>query len=343
MCFTNKIIITNSDFFKDLVLNPMINNICLIGLGYIGKIHLRLLHEHPEWRVAGVFDLDRELTRDLAQMYNVRAFSSFEEALEHSEVVDIATPGSTHFELAKKAVISGKHLFIEEPVTSSLAEAKLLRSLIQEAGVVCQVGHVERYNPAFTAALPYLSEPFFIEVRRLAQYNPRGTDVSAVLDMMVHDLDLILRVVNSNVKKVHVCGNSLVSGTADIVNARIEFENSVVASITTNRMGFKNSRMFNVFTKDNLVSINLLDKITEVIKLGAPTKNTRNPVIDPGHGLPKKEIISEHPIILPTNAINEELTTFHKNVNSNKVTKGGIDDAIRTLELAFDIEEKLKL
>ena len=321
----------------------MVKTISLIGLGYIGRIHLRLLKDNPNWHVVGVYDLDKTLTKDLALQYNVKAFGSLEEAIEHSEVIDIVTPSSTHFEIARKAIIAGKHVFIEKPVTSSLKEAKQLQNLVNEAGVVFQVGHVERYNPAFISALPHLLNPAFIEVHRLAQYNQRGTDVSVVLDLMVHDLDLILSIVKSNVRKIHVSGTQLVSNTVDIVNARIEFENSVVANITTNRMAFKNSRKFRVFTKDNLVSINLLDKITEVIRIKEAGPRSKNLIIDPGHGLVKKEIIFEHPIILPTNAINEELNTFHTNVISNKVTKAGIDDAIRTLEIAFDIEEKLKL
>lgn len=320
----------------------MINNISLIGLGYIGKIHLRLLKENPNWNLVGVYDIDKTLTKDLAAQYGVKAFRSLEEALEHSEVTDIATPSSTHFNIARQCIIHGKHVFIEKPVTSHLKEAKQLQNLIKEAGVVFQVGHVERFNPAFIAAQPYISNPVFIEVHRLAQYNPRGTDVSVVLDLMMHDLDLILSIVKSNVRKIHVSGSALVSATADIVNARVEFENAVVANITTNRMAFKNSRKFRVFTKDNLVSINLLDKITEVIKIKNAGLNSKNLVIDPGNGLPKKEIIFEHPIILPTNAINEELNTFHTSINSTKVTKVGIEDAIRTLEVAFDIEEKLK-
>lgn len=320
----------------------MINNISLIGLGYIGKIHLKLLKENPNWNLVGVYDIDKALTKDLAIQYGVKAFESLEETLEHSEVIDIATPSSTHFDIARQCIIHGKHVFIEKPVTSHLKEAKQLQNLIKEAGVVFQVGHVERFNPAFIAALPYISNPVFIEVHRLAQYNPRGTDVSVVLDLMMHDLDLILSIVKSNVRKIHVSGSALVSGTADIVNARVEFENAVVANITTNRMAFKNSRKFRVFTKDNLVSINLLDKITEVIKIKNAGLNSKNLVIDPGNGLPKKEIIFEHPIILPTNAINEELNTFHTSINSTKVTKVGIEDAIRTLEVAFDIEEKLK-
>jgi predicted dehydrogenase len=309
----------------------------------MGKIHLRLLNENPNWNVVGLYDIDQNLTKDLALQYNVKAFASLEEAISHSEVVAVATPSSTHFEIARQAIIAGKHVFIEKPVTSTLQESKQLQSLIKEAGIIFQVGHVERFNPAFIAATPYISSPVFIEVHRLAQYNPRGTDVSVVLDLMMHDLDLILSIVESNVRKIQVSGTSLVSRTADIVNARIEFENSVVANVTTNRMAFKNSRKFRVFNKDNLVSINLLDKITEVIRIKEAGPRSNNLIIDPGSGLPKKEIIFEHPIILPTNAINEELNTFHINVNANKVTKVGIDDAIRTLEIAFEIEEKLKL
>jgi predicted dehydrogenase len=321
----------------------MINKISLIGLGYIGKIHLKLLKENPNWQIAGVFDIDTRLMNDLASQYNVRPFSSLDEAINFSEAIDIATPSSTHFGIAKKAITAGKHVFTEKPVTSTLNEAKQLQNLISEAGITFQVGHVERFNPAFIAAIPYISEPAFIEVHRLAQYNPRGTDVSVVLDLMMHDLDLILSIVNSGIKKIHASGTTIVSGTADLANARIEFANGCVANVTTNRMAFRNSRKFRVFTRNNLVSINLLDKVTEVIRIRNASNNSNNLVIDPGNGLPKKEITFEHPIILPTNAINEELNTFFHSINSNKASKVGIEDAIRTLEIAFDIEERLKL
>lgn len=321
----------------------MVNTISLIGLGYIGKIHLKLLKENPNWNLAGVFDIDKELTAHLAAQYGVTAFASLEEAIEHSAALDIVTPSNTHFEIARQAIMQGRHIFIEKPVTARLQEAKQLQRLIQEAGVTFQVGHVERFNPAFIAAQPYIGNPVFIEVHRLAQYNTRGTDVSVVLDLMMHDLDLTLSMVNSNVRKIQASGGTLVSGTADIANARIEFENGCVANITTNRMAFKNSRKFRVFTANNLVSINLLDKITEVIKIKNAGPQSKNLVLEPGNGLPKKEVIFEHPIILPTNAINEELTAFHQSIMSNKTTKVGIEDAIRALELAFDIEERLKL
>ncbi len=320
----------------------MVNKIALVGLGYIGKIHLKILNDNPKWELAGVYDIDTKLCKDLAAQYNIKAFSSLEEAIENSEVLDIATPSDTHFEIAKQAIINSKHVFIEKPVTSTLKEAKQLQNYINEAGVCFQVGHVERFNPAFTAAKPYLNDPKFIEIHRLAQYNPRGTDVSVVLDLMMHDLDLILSIVKANVKKIQVSGCDLVSKNADIINARIEFENGCVANVTTNRVAFKNVRKFRVFTNDHFVSINLLDKVTEVIKIKNAALNSKNLILDPGNGLPKKEIIFEHPIILPTNAINEELNTLHESINSNKKTIVGIDEAIRVLELAIEIEEKLK-
>ncbi len=321
----------------------MINKIALVGLGYVGKIHLKLLKENPNWQLTGVYDIDKTLCKDLAIKYDVTAFSSLEQAIDQADVIDIVTPSHTHFEIAKKATIAGKHIFIEKPATLNLKEAKQLQSYINEAGTYCQVDHVERFNPAFIAAKPYIKEPKFIEVHRLAPYNQRGTDVSVVFDLMMHDLDLILSIVKSNVRKIHVSGANLVSKTADIVNARIEFENGSVANITTNRMAFKNMRKFRVFTKNHLVSINLLDKITEVIRIKDAGSNSKNLTIDPGNGLPKKEIVFEHPIILPTNAINDELNTLHTCINSNKKAIIGIDEAIRVLELATEIEEKLHL
>jgi predicted dehydrogenase len=320
----------------------MANDISLIGLGYIGKIHLKLLSENPHWKINGIYDIDRDLTLKLASQYKVKAFESLEEAISSSSALDIASTTSTHFEIAKSCLRSRKHVFIEKPVTGELGEARQLARLVQEAGVVFQVGHVERFNPAFIAALPYIKEPVFLEVHRLTQYNNRGTDVSVVLDLMMHDIDLMLSIVNAPVKNVNVSGTTLVSASHDIANARIEFTDGCVANITTNRVAFRNSRRFRVFTKNNLVNINLLDKTTEVIRIKNALENSKNLVIDPGHGLPKKEIVFEHPVILPTNAINEELNTFFHSINSKKASIVGIEDAIRTLELAFMIEDKLR-
>lgn len=320
----------------------MVNDISLVGLGYIGKIHLRLLKENPHWHLRGVYDIDPDLTARLAQQYQVRAFSSLEEAISESSCLDIATPSNTHFDVARKALENRRHVFIEKPVTSTIEDARKLSKLVQSAGVVFQVGHVERFNPAFKAALPYLEKPAFLEVHRLAQYNVRGTDVSVVLDLMMHDLDLVLSIVKAPVKTIHASGAPLVSAGHDLANARIEFEDGCVANITTNRVALKNSRRFRVFTRKNLVNIDLLEKTAEVIRIRDASESSAGLVLDPGNGLPKKEFVFEHPVIIPSNAINEELNTFYTSISSGKASSVGIDDAIKTLELAFMIEQKLK-
>jgi predicted dehydrogenase len=321
----------------------MQNKIALIGLGYLGKIHLKLLFENTDWRLVGVYDIDQNLCKQLAEHYNVKAFSSLYEAIEHCDALDIVTPSNTHFDIARQAIIAGKHVFVEKPLTATLKEAKLLQNLVNEAGVCLQVGHVERFNPAFKAAQPYFNQPRFIEVHRLAQYNARGTDVSVVLDLMLHDIDLLLSIVPYNIKKVHAVGSKLVSHSPDIVNCRIEFENGCVANLTANRMAFKNIRKFRVFNADNFVSINLLDKVTEVVKIQNASVNSKNLIIDTGKYLPKKEVIFEHPIVLPTNAIREELLSFYNSINSDKNTLISAIDAIKALEVAEEIESIIKV
>lgn len=320
----------------------MQNKIALIGLGYLGKIHLKLLFENTDWRLVGVYDIDQNLCKQLAEHYNVKAFSSLYETIENCDALDIVTPSNTHFDIARQAIIAGKHVFVEKPLTATLKEAKLLQNLVQEAQVCLQVGHVERFNPAFIAAQPYFNNPRFIEVHRLAQYNPRGTDVSVVLDLMLHDIDLLLSIVPFNIKKVHAVGSKLVSHSTDIVNCRIEFENGCVANLTANRMAFKNSRKFRVFNTDNFISINLLDKVTEVVKVQNASVNSKNLIIETGKYLPKKEVIFEHPIVMPTNAIKEELLAFYNSINSDKNTIISATDAIKALEVAEEIESIIR-
>jgi predicted dehydrogenase len=330
---------------KILVLQAMqnVNEIGLVGIGYLGKIHLKLLKENPQWNLKGIFDIDQELCAELASKFQLKCYKSLDELIADCKVVDIVTPSNTHFEIAHKCIISGRHVFIEKPVTSTIKEAKILRELVKEAGVRLQVGHVERFNPAFIAALPFIKDPKFFEIHRLAQYNNRGTDVSVVLDLMLHDLDLLMSLVNSNIKRISAVAAKVVSSSGDMANARIEFENGCVANITTNRIALKNVRKFRVYSENNLVIINLLDKITEVVKIKNAGPKSGNMVIDPGNNLPKKEMVFEHPLILPTNAINEELNSFYESINSNKPVRVTIDDSIHVLEVAFEIEEITRL
>jgi len=319
----------------------MINRISLIGLGYLGKIHLKLLFENAEWRLVGVYDIDKNLTRQMADHYNVKAFNSLYEAIEQSEVLDIVTPSNTHFDIARQAILSGKHLFIEKPVTPTSLEAEQLKKLAEEHKVCIQVGHVERFNPAFIAAKPYFKNPRFIESHRLSQYTVRGTDVSVVTDLMMHDIDLMLSIIREPIQDIRASGAVLVSGSPDIVNARIEFVNGTVANLTASRLPFKNIRKFRVFSEDNFTSVNLLDKITEVIRIQNVGVNSTNLVLDTGKMVPKKEVVFEHPIVLPTNAIKEELRTFYAAINSNRIPPVTMDDAIISLKVAEEIEKKI--
>lgn len=313
----------------------------LIGLGYLGKIHLKLLREIKEVELLGIFDIDPALTKTLADQYNTKAFPSAAELIEAADAIDIVTPSNTHCEIASQCIRKGKHVFIEKPATSTVEEAKILQSLAKEAGVIIQVGHVERFNPAFVAAKPLISTPQYIEFQRLAQYNPRGTDVSVTLDLMIHDLDLLLTLVKSNIKKISANGVSSISKTPDIANARIEFENGCVANVTANRIALDNSRKLTVYQDNTVIKIDLLNKITEVIRYKNAVKNSQGQIIIPGKGIPDKEISIEHPIILPTNAIKEELMAFHNSIITAKKPVVTIDDAIDVLSLAYSIDEKI--
>lgn len=313
----------------------------LTGLGYLGKIHLKLLKEINFINLIGIYDTNQELTKSLAGQYGVTAFSSINELLDACDAVDIVTPSQTHFEIASACIKKGKHVFIEKPVTPTVEEARQLQSLAKEAGVLIQVGHVERFNPAYISAKAFIKHPQYIEFDRIALYNPRGTDVSVTLDLMVHDLDILLNMVKSNVKKISANGVKLISNTVDVANARIEFENGCVANIITNRVAQQNTRKITVYQDNTIISINLLDKTTEVIHFKNASKNTQNTVYRPGFGLPDKELVFDHPIIFPTNAIKEELLAFHNSINTGKKTAVTIEDAIDVLSLAYSIDEKI--
>ena len=209
----------------------------VLGAGHLGKIHIRLLLElNDKFEFVGFYDPSDNNAAAAIESYNIKRFETIDELLDAVDCVDIVTPTISHFDCASKALRKSKHVFIEKPVTETVEEAKILSDLAHEAGVKVQVGHVERFNPAFQAAVPFLNNPMFIETHRLAQFNPRGTDVPVVLDLMIHDLDAILSVVKSGVKRISASGVSVVSDTPDIANARIEFDNGCVANLTASRI-----------------------------------------------------------------------------------------------------------
>ncbi len=314
----------------------------LIGVGYLGKIHLRILLETNAFELVGFYDIDKETSVTISKQYNVKAYESGQTLMDDCEAIIIVTPSNSHFEIASQAIKKGKHVFLEKPITPTVDEAKLLMLLEKEAGVKIQVGHVERFNPAYVSAIPFINKPQYIEIHRLAQYNPRGTDVSVTLDLMIHDLDLLLKIVGSNIKSIQAFGFKTISETVDFVNTRIEFENGCIANLTANRMSLSNMRNIRVYQSNGIVNINLLDKVTEVIQTKNADRNSKNLVVKSGTKSPDKELSFQHPIILPTNAIKEELLAFHNSIITGSKPVVTIEDAIGVLNLAYSIDEKIQ-
>ncbi len=314
----------------------------VVGAGHLGKIHIKLISEIPEFELIGIFDLDRENCDNVANEYNVRSFQSYDELIDQVDAVDIVTPTLSHFDLAEQAIKSFKHVFIEKPITNTVQEAKSLLEISHEANVKAQVGHVERFNPAFKAAESYFEHPMFIETHRLAQFNPRGTDVPVVLDLMIHDLDIVLKVVKSNIRKVSASGVAVVSETHDIANARLEFDNGCVANLTASRISLKSMRKSRFFQKDAYISVDFLEKKTEIIQMeevsGEP--GPFDLILELGDQR-KKKILINQPEINPTNAIKEELRSFYQSIVTDTVPIVPLEDGYNALKVANDILEKL--
>ncbi|MEM9024933.1 MAG: gfo/Idh/MocA family oxidoreductase, partial [Bacteroidota bacterium] len=235
--------------------------------------------------------------------------------------------------------------FIEKPVTNTIEEAKRLIQLSAEANVKVQVGHVERFNPAFIAARDHIDQPMFIEAHRLAQFNPRGTDVSVVLDLMIHDIDIVLSMVKSTIKRISASGVAVISDNPDIANARIEFDNGCVANLTASRISLKNMRKTRIFQRDAYVSVDFLEKQVEIVKI-KNVEGTPDPLsitVDPGNGKGMKEIYFDSPSVEASNAIREELASFAQAITENTVPAVTIDDGYNALDVAYKILDKLSV
>ncbi|MEZ7877028.1 MAG: Gfo/Idh/MocA family oxidoreductase [Polaribacter sp.] len=289
----------------------------VLGAGHLGKIHLRLLQESKKYELVGFFDPFTENAKKVAKEFGYKLFDSIEELIAAVEVVDIVTPTLSHFECAKKAIEKGRHIFIEKPITKTVLEAEAIKTLASQFHVQGQVGHVERFNPAFTAVKDKIDTPMFIETHRLAEFNPRGTDVPVVLDLMIHDIDIILSVVNSKVKNVHASGISVISETPDIANARIEFENGCVANLTASRISMKNMRKTRFFQKDAYISVDFLEKKSEIVRMKDVPNNPDEfaMILQNAEGI-KKQIYFDNPEIENNNAILDELESFADAINN---------------------------
>ena len=310
----------------------------VLGAGHLGKIHLKLLKQSNKYNLVGFYDPSEENAKKVEVEFGYKAFSTIQELIKAVDVVDIVTPTLSHFECAKEAIENGKHVFIEKPITKTVKEAETIIQLTKKHRVKGQVGHVERFNPAFTAVKESIENPMFIEAHRLAEFNPRGTDVPVVLDLMIHDIDIILSVVNSSVKKLSASGVSILSETPDIANARIEFENGCVANLTASRISLKNMRKTRFFQRDAYIAVDFFEKATEVVKMkDAPeVPGDFDMILQNAEGI-KKQIYFENPKIEANNAILDELETFADAINNNTSPVVTIEQGTEALRIAHMI------
>lgn len=315
----------------------------VLGAGHLGKIHIRLIKElTSEFQLIGFYDPNDENAQLVEKDFGVKRYLNPEDLFAEVDCIDIVTPTIAHYDMALKALKSFKHVFIEKPVTQTLEEALSLLKIATEANVKVQVGHVERFNPAFVQVREEIKKPMFIETHRLALFNPRGTDVPVVLDLMIHDIDIVLSVVKSKVKAISASGVAVVSDTHDITNARIEFENGCVANLTASRISMKNMRKSRFFQKDAYISVDFLEKKSEILHM-EDVEGEVSPfdiVLELGEGKKDKLIKFDKPEILESNAIKEELRSFAEAIRMDKTPIVSLEDGMEALKVAIEILNK---
>lgn len=314
----------------------------IFGTGHLGKFHVANWLEIPDVEIVGFYDPNDQAAADTMERFGLKRFEEMEALMDVVDAVDVITPTQFHYPVCEMALRKSKHVFVEKPLASDLDEANRLIKLVQEAKVKFQVGHVERFNPAFLALKGRELAPMFIEVHRLAQFNPRGTEVSVILDLMIHDIDIVLHLVNSDIKNISASGVAVMTDTPDIANVRIEFMNGCVANLTSSRISMKKMRKMRVFQKDAYIGIDFLDKKTEVIRLknDQETDDTFSFDIETPSGT--KQIAVENPVISQVNAIKAELTAFKDAIIHNTPTVVSEQDGFMALHVAQQILSKIK-
>jgi len=306
----------------------------VIGAGHFGKYHIKALKNISDIELIGFYDIDPAVQHLVSKEYDIKAYPSYDSILNDVDIVDIVTPTVNHFESACEAIRRQKHVFIEKPVTHTVETAEKLIELADEAGVKVQVGHIERFNPAFLAVEHIISKPLYIEAHRLQPFTLRSLDVSVVLNLMIHDLDIIFNIVKSNIKKISANGAIVATNTPDVANARLEFENGCVAHLTASRISLDNLRIIKIFQKESAIKIDFLNKKSEIIY--AKLNNNENASVS------SIELKSEYPEIKPKNAIEEELKSFFAAIKNNTTPIVTLEHGYFALKIAFDILEKVK-
>ena len=312
----------------------------VFGVGHLGKFHLNNWKEIEGVKLVGFYDPSEQTAKDVIEKYGLKRYSDADKLIDACDAIDIVAPTDHHFYLCEKAIRKGKHVFVEKPLAHSIDEGRLLVNMAREANIKMQVGHVERFNPAFIAIKDMKLNPMFIEVHRLAQFNPRGTEVSVILDLMIHDIDIILNLVKSDVKNISASGVAVLTDTPDIANVRIEFNNGCVANLTSSRISMRKMRKMRMFQKDSYIAIDFLEKKTEIIKLKQPEdKDVFAFEIATPNG--SKTIAVSTPVIQDTNAIKLELEAFKDSILNNTPTVVSEIDGFLAMEVAHQILNKI--
>jgi predicted dehydrogenase len=317
----------------------------VIGTGHLGKLHIKMFKQIQECEVTGIYDANNQTAQNVAREFNVKAFNNLEDLLKNIQAASIAVTTTAHHEVAKKCLENNIHIFVEKPITASISEAEELVQIASDRKLNLQVGHIERFNPAIISLEKFIIEPMFIQTDRLAQFNPRGTDVAVVLDLMIHDIDIILSLIKSEVKKIDANGVAVVSNNLDIANARIEFENGAVANVTASRISQKKMRKMRIFQKDAYISLDFITGVSEVYRLHSVDENIETSTISFGEigvGEKRKRLIYEQPEIKDVNALKYELELFVKSViyKTHPVVSGM--DGLRALKVAEIILKKIE-
>ncbi len=317
-------------------------NVGIIGTGKLGAFHCNALTQMEKAQLVGVYDIDEDIKKQTASRFHCKAFSSSEELIDHVDIVGVIVPTSAHMQQVKKALLAGKPVFVEKPITTTIQEAREIIQLAQAQQVPVQVGHIERFNPAIRALKNFDLEPLFVESHRLAPFDPRGTDVAVILDLMIHDIDIILSLVKSPVKDIHANGVAIVSDEVDIANARIEFANGCVANVTASRISQRKMRKMRLFQKDAYVSIDFLLRLSEVFRLSDSEKRAEAAVnlgqIDKGKR--KRNILYEKPATPEGDAMQAEWDAFFHALETGEEPIVSAMDGLKALEVALQIREK---
>ena len=310
----------------------------VFGAGHLGKIHLKLLNESKMFHLIGFYDVNPEHSKKIEKEFGYKYFNNSNLLIDSSDAIAIITPTKFHYEIAMRCIEKNKHIFIEKPIAHNVEEAEELVKFSKERKIIGQVGHVERFNPAYNSVKEMIGNPMFIESHRLSEFNPRGTDVSVVLDLMIHDIDIILSLISSEVKNISSSGVSVISDSPDIANARIEFHNGAVANLTASRISLKNMRKLRFFQKETYISVDLYNKKVEVVKMTDPPNELDEftLTLENAEGK-KKQIHFETPKIINYNAIQIELENFANSINNNIKTIVSLEDATNALKVAYSI------